>query len=277
MRPGARVPSASGHRLSEQADLPDQWRYDSADRMGFNGIQWVTLCGMTKTQVSVRYDHDVLASLERIAALRRVDRADVLREAASEYAHRYAPVETSKGYPPSVDAQREEVMRRLYDVRRLWNAPSTRPDARETAIMVNWLAGLLVDVELLARAVEPCIASHSEPGSDAAQAIRNVITELDVLSRPMWNAARALDATVPRPYTELFEPATITVSTRTTDNGEWRELRRHPGVDDAFDVVASAAFLVRAADYGIEPGTTVRVAVLDDDGQVADAFTCAAE
>ncbi|MEO6083422.1 MAG: hypothetical protein ABIQ18_09980 [Umezawaea sp.] len=92
-----------------------------------------------------------------------------------------------------------------------------------------------------------------------------MITELDVLSRPLWNAACSLDATAPRPYTDLAEHATITVSTRPTDNGEWRERRRYPG----------AAVQVRAAAYGLEPGTTVRVAVLDEAGRAADAFTCA--
>jgi predicted RNase H-like nuclease (RuvC/YqgF family) len=70
-----------------------------------------------------------------------------------------------------------------------------------------------------------------------------------------------------------FETATVTVSVRVTDNGAWREIGRHEHVPDAVGTVGHGAVEVRAADYGIEPGTTVRVAVLDEAGRVADFVT----
>ena len=76
---------------------------------------------------------------------------------------------------------------------------------------------------------------------------------------------------------EAFEPGTITISTRATDNGAWHEIGRHPNYDDGIEVVCSASFAARAADYGIEPGTVVRVAVLDEAGNMVDSYTMRAE
>ncbi|MGI8313453.1 DUF4158 domain-containing protein [Saccharopolyspora hattusasensis] len=76
---------------------------------------------------------------------------------------------------------------------------------------------------------------------------------------------------------EVFEPGTVTVSVRATDSGGWREIGRHTDVADALDVVCSCGFLVRAADYGIEPGTAVRVAVLGVAGEAADSYTTHAQ
>jgi hypothetical protein len=70
---------------------------------------------------------------------------------------------------------------------------------------------------------------------------------------------------------------TATISVRDTDTGDWRQIGRHHDVPDAIDAVSDRAVLVRAADYDTKPDTTVRVAVPDDAGQVADFFTTPAQ
>ncbi|AHH97581.1 hypothetical protein [Kutzneria albida] len=76
---------------------------------------------------------------------------------------------------------------------------------------------------------------------------------------------------------EVFEPGTVTVSVRAIDNGDWREIGRHTDVVDALDVVSTCGFLVRAVDYGIEPGTAVRVTILGEASEATDSYVTHAQ
>lgn len=141
-----------------------------------------------RRQISLRIDPILQDAYDGIAAKRRRDRSDVLRDALYVYAHLHA-VEgwNERGFAMSRhETVRSEVLRTLDNLRKGWMDRERRPnDALETAKMVQGLAAILVELWLLAREIETDTATYSEPGSPAATTMHDTIERLDALARPL--------------------------------------------------------------------------------------------
>jgi hypothetical protein len=145
-------------------------------------------------QTSIRLDTVLLAVFDAMATAANHDRSDEVRAALYAHAHLHAPRGWNEQHHDmsSVQAASEEALNVLETVRKRW-AERGDGDRQETAQLTQKLGAMLVELWLLAREMQEDVASYTGVGSVTQQQFDQLIATLDTLSRPLFNAARAIN------------------------------------------------------------------------------------